>query len=194
MFSAEREYTTARSLLGFVELIAWVVAVLGLILALVGFASGGVFGMMSSGFGSRSHVPFLARLVSAIPGMIIAYGGFAGVAWAQVQRATVDTASMTRMILELTRRSAATNRHNSTTSPISGQAKPPTKKSQSSSADWASDKRKNSGRPADALVEEEYKGVEIYKTNHGNYVGEQWFPNIDRARKFIDGQSDKSGQ
>lgn len=194
MFSAEREYHTARAYLSFVAAIAWIIAILGLILALVGFVTGGIYGIMSRGFGSPADIPFLVRLVSAIPGLIIAYGGFVGVAWSQVQRATVDTTSMTRMILELTRKQAKANTHNPNMPPNPGPKSHTPPKQQGSSANWTGFQRQSSGRPSDAIVEEEYKGAEIYKTNHGNYVGDKWFPNIDRARKFIDEQSEKSDQ
>ena len=94
----ERSYTTARSVLGFLEVVGWITVAIGVLAALIGFGTGGLLGAM------YRDPPFSARLISAIPGVITVVGGFFAVCYVQVSRAHVDTAEMTREMLLLARK------------------------------------------------------------------------------------------
>lgn len=94
----ERSYTTARSVLGFLEVVGWITVAIGVLAALIGFGTGGLLGAM------YRDSPFSARLISAIPGVITFVGGLFSVCYVQVSRAHVDTAEMTREMLLLARK------------------------------------------------------------------------------------------
>ncbi len=94
----ERSYATARSVLGFLEVVGWITVAIGVLIALIGFGTGGLLGTM------YRDPPFSARLISAIPGVVTFVGGLISVCYVQVSRAHVDTAEMTREMLLLARK------------------------------------------------------------------------------------------
>lgn len=99
----ERSYATARSVFSFLELIGWATVGIGALIALVGFATGGLIasftGQVSGG----------ARLVAMLPGLGTVMVGLIGVANVQIGRANVDNAEMTREMLHIARRYASSS-------------------------------------------------------------------------------------
>lgn len=87
-----RSYGTARSLFGFLELVAWSAVVIGMLAAFAGAdtRSGGMFG------GNIG-------IIGAVPGIIITVLGLFQVAIVQAARATVDTAEYTQQMLKIAR-------------------------------------------------------------------------------------------
>ena len=91
------QYVTARSVLGLAEGIGWTLVAFGLLTALIGFATGGIWGAMSG------HAPFFARVLSATPGLGVSIAGLFMVVNAQVGRAQLHAAEYARESLLLMR-------------------------------------------------------------------------------------------
>ncbi|MDF2233142.1 hypothetical protein P2H44_11325 [Albimonas sp. CAU 1670] len=87
-----RDYTTARTVLGFLEIISWVALLLGALIALAGGSSA------SRGFGSMSG---LAGMYAIMPGIALAFLGLLGAAICQAFRAVVDQAQTTDRLLDV---------------------------------------------------------------------------------------------
>ena len=100
MYNYVREYKTARAVYAWLEFVGWATVVLGLILVLAGFATGGIPGMMYE----QRDLPFGLRLLAALPGIGTAIAGLFAVAYAQTSRAHVDTAETSREMLEIARK------------------------------------------------------------------------------------------
>ena len=92
----ERTYATARSIFTVLEFVGWALVIMGGLGALIGFATGGMFGFLS-----RGDPPFVARVISTLPGLAFAVGGLFAVANVQSSRANVDQAEMSREMLAL---------------------------------------------------------------------------------------------
>lgn len=102
MYTYERSYNTGRAVCALLEIFGWVIVVLGVIVALAGFASGGFMGMASRNFGGSS-APFILQIVSMVPGVLVAAGGLISIMLAQQTKATMDTSEMTRELLRVAR-------------------------------------------------------------------------------------------
>ena len=89
------QYGTARSVLGLLEAVGWTMVVFGLLVALIGFSSGGLLG------GISSQTPFFLRILAALPGLGIAVTGLFMVVYGQVGRAQLHTAEYARESLRL---------------------------------------------------------------------------------------------
>ncbi len=100
MYQYDRKYGTARAVYSWLEFVGWATAILGCLMIIIGFASGGVLGGMYSG----RDIPIGFRLIAILPGLGLAIGGVFSVAYVQTARANVDTAEMTREMLEIMRR------------------------------------------------------------------------------------------
>lgn len=94
----ERTYGTARKVLGIFEALGWCLVVLGGLLAVIGFSTGGLLSALMR----EPH--FLARIVSALPGLTMGLSGLFSITYVQVSRANIDTAEMTREWLQIARR------------------------------------------------------------------------------------------
>ncbi|APH73426.1 hypothetical protein [Aquibium oceanicum] len=103
MIAYERSYGTGRSVCSVLEFFGWVVVVFGILAAFVGVVSGGFLGAMSRGFGERDP-HFMVRVIAMIPGLLMVVAGLISVTLAQQSRATLDTAEMTRDLLDLAKR------------------------------------------------------------------------------------------
>lgn len=86
-----RSYETARSLFSFLEVMAWIMVVAGIIIAFGGASAASLFSRSSAG------------LMGALPGIVIAILGLFMVAQVQGNRATVDSAEYSQQMLKLTR-------------------------------------------------------------------------------------------
>ncbi|UWR13405.1 hypothetical protein [Sulfitobacter mediterraneus] len=86
-----RSYETARSLFSFLEVMAWIMVVAGIIIAFGGASAASLFSRSSAG------------LMGALPGIVIAILGLFMVAQVQGNRATVDSAEFSQQMLKLTR-------------------------------------------------------------------------------------------
>lgn len=175
----ERSYETARSVLGFLEVVGWITVAIGALSALVGFGTGGLFSTI------YRDPPFSVRLISAVPGLITFISGLFAVCYVQVSRAHVDTAEMTRELLDLTRTSLkeAQARTLPPSKPISvGKTTGLTAKSEPPVFSKLNAPPK---KGEDRLVET-YKGMDIYRRHDGHYVGKKWFANLARAKAFVD--------
>lgn len=100
MYAYERSHKTGCTVRNWIEFVGWGTVVLGVIFALVGFASGGFIGMASGNFGEGS-TPFTLRIVSTVPGVLVAAGGLMSIMLAQHTKATIDTSEMTRELLAI---------------------------------------------------------------------------------------------
>ena len=103
MIGYERSYGTGRAVCSLLEFVGWAIVILGIIVALVGFASGGFMGMASRNFGAGS-TPVAFRLISMVPGILVSAGGLISVMLAQHTKAAMDTAEMTRELLKISSR------------------------------------------------------------------------------------------
>lgn len=97
MASYERSYATARTVFSIVEFIGWAVVFIGGLIGIIGFSTGGIFSTFAE------EIPFLVRLIAAIPGISSVLLALVTIAVIQSSRANVDTAEMTRDILKLIR-------------------------------------------------------------------------------------------
>ena len=94
-------YKTGRTVYLILELIAWGLVVLGVIIALAGFSTGGMVGMLSR------DPPFLSRLVAMLPGLGASVAGLFLVAQVQSGRATLHSADYNREMLQIMRSQAS---------------------------------------------------------------------------------------
>ena len=94
-------YKTAHLICNILEFSAWVVVVVGVIVALAGMASGGFLGSLVGG-----SPPVVLRFFAMLPGLGICIGGLVLVLYVQQYRATTDVAEMTREMLHIARQSA----------------------------------------------------------------------------------------
>lgn len=169
MANYERSYGTARFVFAVLEVLGWAAAIVGVLAALSSFMFGGILGQLT-GSGSTD---MLVRLMTALPGLGVVTGGFAAIALAQIGRAQVDTADMTRELLAALKQGG----------PVETDARPVT-----------------ASRPAPiaAAVEEPmppapppvYRGVAIDERPDGYYVNGRRFPSDFDARAHIDGLSE----
>jgi hypothetical protein len=169
MYSAERSYSTGRGVATVLELFGWVIVLIGFILALVGFSNGGSAGLLSRGFGGPTP-PLGFRLLGMIPGILIIAGGLLSIMLTQQSKATLDTAEMTREMLELMRKRPA----------------PGASISNPSSSGPIMTKQPVHDLKAGDLIKG-YKGHEIRKHLDGVSVGSRTFPNVLAAERYIDG-------
>lgn len=112
MYGYERSYKTGRTVGSFLEIVAWIVVAIGVITSLYGLASGGFFGIVLRNFGN-SDTPFILRIVAMLPGIVTTALGLFFVMQCQQARATLDTAEMTRELLEISRGESIPNRGSS---------------------------------------------------------------------------------
>jgi len=94
------QYKTFYAFARFIEGITWVFVIIGIILALTGFSTGGILG----NFLGRGEIPFLLRLIAALPGLGIAYLALFFITVLQHHRAGVDAANMAAQALYIARR------------------------------------------------------------------------------------------
>ncbi|MBT52778.1 MAG: hypothetical protein CMF72_05170 [Mameliella sp.] len=92
-----RSYEAARGLLGFLGFLAWCAIILGIFIAIG--AGSAVSQSRSFGIGSGA----MAGMMAAMPGLILAFLGFLGLAQVQMGRAGVDTAEYTQQMLKIAR-------------------------------------------------------------------------------------------
>ncbi len=90
-------YQTARAIFSIIEFLGWVVVVIGVMVAIVGFSSGGILGRLSG------NTPVLLKLFAMLPGLGFSFFGILSVAVAQVWRSQVDSAEYAREMLQIAR-------------------------------------------------------------------------------------------
>jgi len=98
-FGFMRSYKAARSLFSFLGFCAWVVIVVGGIVALVGASAASQ--VSSYGFGGKGSE--LASLAGLIPGLGVCLTGFILLALVQMGRASVDSAEYSQQMLKIAR-------------------------------------------------------------------------------------------
>lgn len=167
MFEYERTYKTGRAVTGWLEFLGWAIVVLGVIVALAGFASGGFLGMASRNFGG-GNTPFLFRIISMVPGILVAAGGLMSIMLAQHTKATIDTAEMTRELLAIAKGQADT-----------GQMARSEPRIRSSSYSVLPQ------QAGDTI--KVYNGQKIIREKDGVSVGERKFANVLQAERWLDG-------
>lgn len=89
------KYDKAIKLTRIVEVCALICAVLGGIIALIGFSTGGMLGMLVSSLDRSSGVGFLARILAMFPGLAIVVVSLYFYVQCAAVRAAVDTADLT---------------------------------------------------------------------------------------------------
>lgn len=99
------KYETTVSLIGFLEYLLIGGIIIGVVFALYGFSSGGIIGAF--GFGDP---PFIARVLSAIPGFIMSVTFLYMYVQAIALKATIDTAGMTQQLLHIAQNPKAASR------------------------------------------------------------------------------------
>ncbi len=92
-------YSAAHEIFKLFEGLGWIIAGLGALFALAGFATGNLPFLPEI-----SEPTFIDRLVATIPGFLFLEGGLIHVALVKVGQANVDTAEMTRELLNLARK------------------------------------------------------------------------------------------
>lgn len=97
MMHCERSYATARLVHTILEFVGWALVVIGILAALAGLSTGGLFAV----FGDP---PPIARFMSMLPGLAVALTGLLTVSHVQTSRANVDSAEMARETPALARR------------------------------------------------------------------------------------------
>lgn len=186
----ERSYETARSILGFLEVVGWITVAIGVLIALIGFGTGGLLGTM------YRDPPFSARLISAIPGVITFVGGLFSVCYVQVSRAHVDTAEMTREMLLLARKESggsaeshsqeaeSHSQENSVSKVTSGEnIEEQENNSQSDKAIELNEKNRSSGYYGSFVT---YRDARIISYMGIYAAGGKLVQTIEEAEKFID--------
>jgi hypothetical protein len=103
MYGYERSYKTGRAVTSWLELAGWAMVFLGVVVALGGFAAGDFIGMASGDF-RHYGTPFIARIISSLPGILIAEVGLISIMLAQHTVATINIAEMTRELLSIARK------------------------------------------------------------------------------------------
>jgi hypothetical protein len=88
----EQGYNTARFISKVIAFIGWVTVTVGIIIAIIGFAT-------SAGY----KVGFSTKLLLMLPGLYYSFAGLITVAFGQIMRATVDNASHTKEIAKNSR-------------------------------------------------------------------------------------------
>lgn len=179
------EYGASRGVSNFVEFIGWCVVAVGLIillLSLTAVSSGGLF--RGPGY------------LAIFPGLVIAIVGLLLVVNAQVLRATVNTASHTATMLELSRQQIAALKAASAAGPAPSIAVPtstPARQINTSPSARPSD-RPAPWAEATAPPTEvtpgiyDYRGYRIKKAGDGFLLNQMSFPHLGAAQEFIDGQ------
>lgn len=186
-----REYTTARTIFGILEFVAWVAVVGGIIVAIMGASA-------ATGFSGRS-----AGLMGSIPGFIMAFLGIIAVATVQFYRAGVDTAEMTGKMLQISKeqlqltkeaQKASFAAKGAPATPATAKAPEPA----TTPADFDPVKlaeRKPNGQDAATNVEAATSTVYQYKVEHqGETIGlangkaiwgGQAFDTVDAAKEYV---------
>lgn len=188
-----REYTTARTIFGILEFIAWAAVIGGVIFALVGASA-------TTGF-SRSS----AGLLGALPGMWIAFVGILAVATVQFFRAGVDTAEMTGKMLKIAEQQLKIAKGESVAdfSSISTSKAGPKSASGTGTATMTSSvlgpgQDQNGGATHAATPEIEvpskiaYKSHQIERTGDEIRVGPLTFATLEEARSHIDDKLERA--
>jgi hypothetical protein len=169
-------YRGASNLTSILEWAAIVGAVAGLLLALIGFSTGGIFGA----FG-RGDPPILARIISMAPGVGITLACLFMFVVCTATRASIDTAELTRkMWLHMssggtTQTTSATSREVADRIQIQGDAGNTTSKVHSA------------GQGFDENGVREFKGHEIVYKEGRYFVGNERFWSLGKAKDYING-------
>ncbi|MCW2308296.1 hypothetical protein [Rhodobium gokarnense] len=162
MNSYERTYRAGRAVCAWVELVAWVGVFFGAIAAISGFMSDGLASLFSSSL-VQQETPFLLRIMFAVPGLLVVWGGLRTIMDVQQTKASIDTAEMTREMLTLARAfSKNVERPRASVPPSAHPLQI---------------------RPGDRI--KIYKGKEIKKEANGVSVDGVVFPNILEAERYI---------
>lgn len=186
-----REYTTARTIFGILEFVAWVAVVGGIVVAIMGASA-------ATGYSGSS-----AGLMGAIPGFIMAFLGIIAVATVQFYRAGVDTAEMTGKMLQISKEQLQLTKEAKKASfaakaaPVKPAAAKPAEPA-TTPADFDPVKlaeRKPSGQDATAKVEAAPNASYRYQVEHmGETIalergkaswGGQSFDTVDAAKDYV---------
>ena len=173
-----REYSTARTIFGILEFVAWVAVIIGIVVAIRGADAVGRYG------GG-------AALAAAVPGLILSLVGIIAVATVQFYRAGVDSAriagKMYLLALEQRRERIGDKPLPTVASfsavPGASLFDTGTQSSDRTSGNTAETRPANAGDPWDV----EYRGHIIKRTTDGMIVNGQSFDDISLARQHIDG-------
>lgn len=182
-------YGTARSVLGFLEILSWLGLGVGILLSII------IVGSATRGFGA-------AGLVSIIPAIVICIGSLIGIAIVQMAKAGVDTADYTyqglaiaRQQLEISKRALAqpTQPQSFADLPTPATAAPAAPEA---TADAASHRASGAAlpakRPAAGPPPEpgqsmwRYRDAQINRTRHGYLFEGETFRTLDLAKEAVD--------
>lgn len=190
-----RSYEAARSLFAFLELLAWGLIIIGVVVALVG---GFGASEMSRWGGQASGLAFL---MGTIPGLALAFGGFISLALAQIGRAGVDTAEYSQQLLQISRdqlevsRQGLRQREDEKSSFVA--LKAPTEVPKTASfgalvgalqpdAVAVQDERRPESKDVVPLETAAYKDLEIQSLERGYRFKGVDFDSLDAARAYVD--------
>ena len=202
-----RNYSTARTIFGILEFVAWTAVVIGIIVAIMVASAGGYY--TGSAF----------SLAGAIPGLILSLLGLIGAAIVQNCRAGVDTAEMTGKMLkiseqqlQLSRTSAGYGSVDGTSMNVGATGNKPSATfgapadpsagvmagsdlSTNSAPSGDGSRREPSEAEASIATEQsttrdiwdvEYRGYIIKRTSNGMIVNGESFVDLPSARQHID--------
>lgn len=174
MYGYERTYRTGRAVASILEIVGWIIVVIGVITALEGLASGGFFGMTSRNFGP-GDTPFILRIVAMLPGVVTAALGLFFILLCQFARATIDNAEMTRDMLEIAKAGGFDP---------SGGSEPQEKRSSGTRSSDSSEKARPVTFDQNGMAA--YRGKIIRRDGDKFHVGQSTHESLEAAKKFID--------
>jgi len=172
MASYERSYGTARAVFSLLEIVRWIV---------VGVGAIAVFGAVSKAL-SGSGWDALMSAVWAVSAVIV---GLNTIAFVQNFRANVDTAEMTRDLLNIAKaysRSGKVDLPPASNARAEKTAEPGKKLWLTIPVPDLSEARPDKG---EKKLSETFMGVEIYQKHDGHYIKDKWFANLDAAKSFV---------
>lgn len=186
-----RSYATARGYLSFLEILAWIVVGIGLLLALAGMGAGS----QGFGFGGRSGG---MAFVGAMPGLLLALLGFFGVVNVQIGRAGVDSAEYGQQALAVAReqlaisRNAAIREKGPSASSFAESVGAKTEASRSATPQKSfADRVEQQGRlPNDGQDEWRYRETLIKRVEDGFFCAGETFPSLEATKAAIDHELD----
>jgi len=167
-------YGAVREILKLFEIVGWIVTGIGGILMIAGLANASL-----PYFPTPSDPTATDRLIAAIPGLLLIEGGLIHVVLVKVGLANIDTAEMTKELLDIARKPTPVVVHTPKT-PATQQPSKPVPAAQKQSAPT------KPAKEGEQVYVETYGGLPIYQRYNGHYVGDKWFAGVKQARAYID--------
>lgn len=167
-------YGAVREILKLFEVVGWGVTGIGGLLMVAGLANGSL-----PYFPTPSDPTATDRLIAAIPGLLLIEGGLIHVVLVKVGLANIDTAEMTKELLDIARKPTPVV----VQTPKTPATRQPAKSVSATRKQSTPEKPTKEGQQ---VYVETYGGLPIYQRYNGHYVGDKWFAGVKQARAYID--------